>query len=267
MEIIGGLRANTTAGTTRKVLALLDSPSRGSDAGTRCVLDAPAGTGALAQLLKQRGHSVVALEIQPDLFEAKGVSLMLADLESPLPLRDGSFDAAVCMDGIEHLENPYLTVRELARVLRPGGRLVLSTPNISAFRSRARFAFTGFHNKGKTPLQEERPSPLHHINLITFPELRYALHRCGLRLESIATNRVKIAAWPFALLYPFAAIATLVALRHEKDPRQRELNREIVRQMLSWNVAMGETLVVSATKTAGRVATDQPRRERPRTER
>ena len=63
MEIIGGLRANTTAGTTRKVLALLDSPSRGSDAGTRCVLDAPAGTGALAQLLKQRGHSVVLAEV------------------------------------------------------------------------------------------------------------------------------------------------------------------------------------------------------------
>ena len=107
---------------------------------------------------------------------------------------------------------------------------------------------TGFHNKGKLPLQEERPSPLHHINLMTFPELRYALHRSGLRLQTLTTNRVKPSALPYLLLYPFVALGTLFAFRREHDRRQRVLNREILRQLLSWSVAGGETLILSATK-------------------
>ncbi len=242
MELIDGLAANTTRGTTSRILALLKEHPRGR------VLDAPAGTGALAKLLARSGHRVVALELEAKRLEVDGISQLAGDMREALPFADGVFDYAVCCDGIEHFENPYLAARELARVLRPGGELVISTPNISSFRSRARYLMTGFHNKGKTPLHERNPSPLHHISLMTFAELRYALHRHGLRLHTIATNRTKLPSLPYALLYPFVALATLLAFRHEKDPTQGELNREIWRQMLSWPVAMGETLIVSATK-------------------
>ena len=242
MEIVEGLKANTTKGTTRRVLQLLEGATCG------WVLDAPAGSGALSRLLERRGHRVLAAEIEPEQFEAREVALVVVDLEARFPLADRSFDYAVCMDGIEHLEDPFGALREFARILRTGGTLILSTPNISALRSRARFLLTGFHNKGKTPLAEERPSPLHHVNLMTFPELRYALHKNSLFLSAIESNRAKAAALPYLLLYPFAALATLLAFRHEHDPRQRELNREIYTQMLSWNVAMGETLILAATQ-------------------
>ena len=49
-------------------------------------------------------------------------------------------------------------------------------------------------------------------------------------------------------LYPFNAFFTLVAFRHEKDSIQRQLNKEIFRQMLSWPVVMGETLILLAKK-------------------
>ena len=78
--------------------------------------------------------------------------------------------------------------------------------------------------------------------------LRYALHRAGLRLTRVAANRVPAPSWLYLPLYPFAALGTLVAFRREKDAVQRELNREIRRQMLSWPVTMGETLVLVAKR-------------------
>jgi SAM-dependent methyltransferase len=56
------------------------------------------------------------------------VSCAIADIQA-LPFRGGSFDLIVSCETLEHLANPPLAVRELARVLRPGGRLVVTTPN------------------------------------------------------------------------------------------------------------------------------------------
>jgi 2-polyprenyl-3-methyl-5-hydroxy-6-metoxy-1,4-benzoquinol methylase len=41
---------------------------------------------------------------------------------------DASFDAVLCIEVLEHVANPFATARELARVLRPNGRLLLTTP-------------------------------------------------------------------------------------------------------------------------------------------
>jgi 2-polyprenyl-3-methyl-5-hydroxy-6-metoxy-1,4-benzoquinol methylase len=46
-----------------------------------------------------------------------------------LPLADQTFDCVLLSEVIEHLESPQLTIRETARVLRPGGRLLVTTPN------------------------------------------------------------------------------------------------------------------------------------------
>jgi SAM-dependent methyltransferase len=56
------------------------------------------------------------------------VGLVRANLES-LPLPDASFDLVLCTQVIEHLLDPALGLRELARVLAPGGRLVITTDN------------------------------------------------------------------------------------------------------------------------------------------
>ena len=56
-------------------------------------------------------------------------SLVLADLDKGIPLRDGCGDVVVSIETIEHLENPRAFVRELARIVRPGGTVVVTTPN------------------------------------------------------------------------------------------------------------------------------------------
>lgn len=66
------------------------------------------------------------------------------DLSAPyLPLRKGRYDIAVCVEGIEHLENQWNLVRNLNRALKPGGHLVLTTRNILDFRSRLRYLAEG----------------------------------------------------------------------------------------------------------------------------
>lgn len=56
-------------------------------------------------------------------------NLILADLDGALPLADGSGDVVVSVETIEHLENPRALMRELARIVRPGGTVVVTTPN------------------------------------------------------------------------------------------------------------------------------------------
>jgi len=55
-----------------------------------------------------------------------------ADLNHSLPVRDGEADVVVSIETIERLENPRAVFRELARALRPGGLLIVTTPTSSA---------------------------------------------------------------------------------------------------------------------------------------
>jgi 2-polyprenyl-3-methyl-5-hydroxy-6-metoxy-1,4-benzoquinol methylase len=235
------IREVTTKNTHATVAALL-----WQEPGCRRVLDIPCGEGAFVNRIRAAGYEVHAADVQA-LLKVAGVPFTHADMSAPLPFANDSFDAVVCIDGIEHIERPFDFVRECRRILRPGGVLLLSTPNISALRSRWRWLLTGFHNKGKTPLDETAPNPWHHIGLMSFPEIRYLLHSNGFRITAIAANRVKVVSWLYALLWPLAWLVTgLVFRRWEKDPAMRRRHAEVRRQLYSVPVALGETLVVKA---------------------
>jgi SAM-dependent methyltransferase len=86
-----------------------------------------------------------------------------------LPFGDESFDAAVCFEVIEHVEDPRRLVAELARVLRPGGLLFISTPNARMERLHAR-------SQGYA----ENP---YHISPLTPRDLRRLLRATGFRVR------------------------------------------------------------------------------------
>ncbi|MEA3365643.1 MAG: methyltransferase domain-containing protein, partial [Candidatus Hydrogenedentes bacterium] len=175
-----------------------------------------------------------------------------ADMNERLPFEDAAFDAVVSIEGIEHIERPFDFIRECGRVLKPGGYLLLTTPNISALRSRWRWFLTGFHNKCKYPLDEKNPAPRHHINMLSFPELRYMLHTNGFRIERIATNRIKAVSWLYLPLSPLQYFVSRVAFRRGvKNAEHGRITAETVRQMMSKPVLFGEALILVASVSKG----------------
>jgi SAM-dependent methyltransferase len=99
-------------------------------AGTR-ILDAGCGSGRNMADLALRG-TVTGVELASSSLEvarARGLGEVRAgSLEEPLPFADASFDLAVALDVLEHLSDDALAWDELARVVAPGGRLVVTVP-------------------------------------------------------------------------------------------------------------------------------------------
>jgi len=88
-------------------------------------------------LLKQLGYDVSGMDLAPERVDAfvqkHELNVDKVDIETDrFPFDDGSFGMVIFLEVLEHLRvNPLHTFRELARVLEPGGRLLLSTPNIT----------------------------------------------------------------------------------------------------------------------------------------
>lgn len=87
------------------------------------VLDVAAGTGLITRLLEQRGHEVVALDLVPAMLHharRHGARAVLATAEA-LPFPDATFDGLTFGYLLRYVRDPLGTMRELARVVRPGG--------------------------------------------------------------------------------------------------------------------------------------------------
>ena len=119
------------------------------------ILDAPCGSSAsLTLALKELGFDAVGADIDVGAAIRLGKDFVEANLDAALPWPDQTFDVVISTEGIEHLENHYSFLREVNRILKPGGTLVLTTPNITALRSRVRFLGSGFFGRDARPLNE-----------------------------------------------------------------------------------------------------------------
>ena len=120
-------------GINRYVTRYLRSldPERG-----RVVLDIPCGDGRASAVLRDAGMHVLAYDLFPDAFQVQGLECRYADMTQPLPLKNDAVDIVVCQEGIEHMPNQLAVLEEFNRVLKPGGSLVLTTPNGSHVRAR-----------------------------------------------------------------------------------------------------------------------------------
>jgi len=163
------------------------------------VLDVPAGQGALAKDLEGLGFRVFPADLARDNMVYRNGRCMQVNVDNPLPVKDEAFDCVVCVEGIEHVENPFFLVREMARVLRGGGHLVITTPNVMTIKSRLRFLLYShldyFRDFGCPPSA--------HLLPVSYPQMRVILDRCGLTVQAVKTNR-HVKKWPHvhALLKP-----------------------------------------------------------------
>ncbi|MCX4472374.1 class I SAM-dependent methyltransferase [Micromonospora sp. NBC_01655] len=102
------------------------------DVNGRRILDAGCGSGPLSAALRERGAIVTGFDSSPAMVElaerrlGKDATLLVADLSEPLPFADGAFDDVVVSLVLHYLRDWTAPLAELRRVLRPGGRLLLS---------------------------------------------------------------------------------------------------------------------------------------------
>lgn len=108
--------------------------ARLGEGGGRRALDVGAADGFLAELLTRQGWQVTALERDPaQAAKARGRchEVIVADLDEAAPRLDGMFDAIVYGDVLEHLADPLPVLVALNRSLSPGGRVIVSVPNVA----------------------------------------------------------------------------------------------------------------------------------------
>ena len=153
------------------------------------VLDVGCGGGLLSEALAGEGAVVTAIDLSPELLKVArlhgletGVSVDYRQqpVEALATEAPGSFDAVTCMEMLEHVPDPAAIIRACAELLRPGGRLYLSTLN----RTPAAFALAIV---GAEYIARLLPKGTHRYRDFIRPsELAGWLRDAGLQLEDVS---------------------------------------------------------------------------------
>jgi SAM-dependent methyltransferase len=174
--------------------------------------------GSLLDLGSSDGETLCHMaELRPDLRFASvdiagrppttppNTAFATANLESDtLPWPDGSFDAITCMHVVEHLRTMTNLWREVARLLKPGGRVYIETPGLESVKTPSPPEAL----RGKITLNfYDDPT---HIHPVTIPTLVGAARNVGLTATSTGRSRN----WLFAAAYPLLSLAPLTRKRY-----------------------------------------------------
>lgn len=177
------------------------SPTRGR------ALDLGAGPGAMGERLHDLGFNVLAVDRDSAAYQGtqQFVTQDLNDSQFARAIGPASFDLIVAVEVIEHVESPINFLRNLARLLAPGGCAVITTPNVDSLPARLRFLFGG-----KIRMMDEFSDPTHISPIFVDLFRRQFLPQAGLQ---VAEHKVfppkgyQLTRKPFALPLAFLASA------------------------------------------------------------
>ncbi|HMK52202.1 MAG TPA: class I SAM-dependent methyltransferase [Thermodesulfobacteriota bacterium] len=227
--------------THDKVIGMMDQEPRGK------VLDVPTGTGILADRLRKMGFEMSCCDINPSFFSVPDLKVDIGDLNQSLPYADDSFDYLICLEGIEHTENPSNAIREFQRILKKGGKIFISTPNFLNIERRIRFFFTG--NFSKIPSHEairdiwKGDLCMAHLSPLGYSLLKFIMEWYGFRILRLEKDQPKR---KIAWLLPFVWLIRLYGRMASK--KRREAYR--LDETLSDEIILGgNTLIIMAEKS------------------
>lgn len=175
------------------------------------ILDVGCGTGLNAAYLARQGHEVVGIDLSPvaiEKFCARGYNGLVCDIEAgALPLPAASFDLVYASEVIEHCVDTMSFLRSIRSVLKPGGTLLLSTPN-SAF-----WAYRLLGLLGRTPTEYQHPG---HVRFFSKRSLAASIEAAGFAVASISARHMYLILGR-RIGDPIAAL--LLAAGVQKEPR------------------------------------------------
>ena len=181
----------------------------------RNVLDIGSSNGILLFNLKERFDELIGLEYSTAACAQAAVNLqgwkfrsISGSAEDMSEIAAGSVEVIISADVIEHIPDVYAAVGEMFRVLEPGGRLIINTPNVASMMKRfrlmtGRFPSTSLSNEGLG--DSDHSDPLFdggHLHYFTYRSLRILLERAGFQvIQEIGFGRFGRAhqIWPSLL--------------------------------------------------------------------
>ncbi len=177
------------------------------------IVDVGCASGFVATLLLQAGHRVTGIELNAQMAaEARqvGIDVIEHDLEEPLPFPDESVDVVHACEILEHLFDTEGFLKEVHRVLRVRGRLVLSTPNLNSLQNRLRVLF------GRSlPMWGAYPADRHgsHVRVFNKAKILELLARCGFEPLGIrGVNQFRFS----HVIDPFPSLSELILVAAER---------------------------------------------------
>jgi len=168
------LSAGSTSSGAVYDMVLAQLAARKERQGT--LVDVGCGTGQFFPMVRSMCTRYIGIDaVRYDAFPADA-EFVTGNLEGPVDLPDGSADVVVCIETIEHLENPRALMRELKRLAKPGALLLLTTPNQLSWLSLMTLVVKGQFNQF-----QEAPGlyPAHITHLLEADMIRIA-RECGL---------------------------------------------------------------------------------------
>lgn len=153
------------------------------------ILDIGCGDGTLYSYIKDKFRKIYGAEIADEaahLAQKQGMFPSIMDVNMSLSYKDNTFDAISCLEVIEHLLNPCHLLSEMYRLLRPGGQLVLTTPNIRNFRNLNTLIFNGIfpHTSSDTFVWGGG-----HLHYFTRKDINALLNKAGFKKISFSINQ------------------------------------------------------------------------------
>lgn len=219
-------------------------------------LDIGSGTGELVKLLK--GHLKTrssCCDYTDTLMKLPNQRVEIVNLNTTeeLPFPDSTFDLVTATEVIEHLENFRSLLREIHRVLKPGGVCVLSTPNVLNLNSRLRNLWFGFAElMGPLPVHNRAiESCAGHINPISLFYVMHALHELNFNQVDVGIDKYQRSSLGKAIIL-WLPIKIFGSMIFQKEMRKYKTinnsNKKIVRHINSLPILSGRTIIVSGVK-------------------
>jgi SAM-dependent methyltransferase len=232
------------------------------------VLDIPAGGSVQSRALSDLGYRVVSVDLFSSARPESTAAWICADANDVLPFRDAAFDYVLSREGIEHLEDQMGFLRNCARVIRPGGKIVLTTPNLMHLSARASNFLTGQRNLRRGMINEiQTPRSRNpggrriyhgHAFMLDYFRARYMMRLAGFDHLEVYTDRWSPTSVAMSPIVPIlwiamkfsAAASTRNARRPGHRPPRDDVTREIISHVLSPALLYGKRMVIVAERVA-----------------
>lgn len=220
----------------------------------KIVVDLSAGSGYISHLFEETNSRVMPFDLFPGNNTFATAVCRPIDLQEPFPIESDCADYVILAETIEHLPDQFFLFKEVARIIKPGGRFLLTTPNSSSLRGRFSQFLTESEHYGSPPPNEItayvswKPGQHYFGKLFVsgIQRLRTLAAIHHLRLKNVYPSPRSSTSYLLFIFYPLIWFFSnsLRKKQIKEDPDNRNVYNEIFKLNTSLTVALSKHLLM-----------------------